>query len=183
MTFHAGQLLLATPRLVDPNFARAVIFLLDHDDDGALGVVINRPSQLPLSTVLPSWGSMVTAPSLLFSGGPVAPESALAVGLSLGDGPGEGFKRLTGDYGLVDLDADPSRLLADLVGVRVFSGYAGWGVGQLEAELAEGSWYLANALPQDLLDPDPERLWRSVLRRQPGELAYVATFPRDPSQN
>ena len=95
----------------------------------------------------------MTAPSLLFSGGPVAPESALAVGLSLGEGPGEGFKRLIGDYGLVDLDADPAVMLADLVGVRVFSGYAGWGAGQLEAELVEGSWYLAPALPHDLLDP------------------------------
>jgi len=183
MSYHVGQLLLATPRLGDPNFARAVIFLLDHDEDGALGVVINRPSQLPLSTVLPTWGSVVTAPSMLFSGGPVAPESALAVGLSLGEGPGEGFKRLTGDVGLVDLDADPMLLLADLVGVRVFSGYAGWGAGQLESELVEGSWYLAEALPNDLLDPDPERLWRSVLRRQAGELAYVATFPDDPAMN
>ena len=183
MSFHTGQLLLATPRLLDPNFARAVIFLLDHDDDGALGVVINRPSQLPLATVLPSWGSVVTAPSMLFTGGPVAQESALAVGLSLGEGPGEGFKRLIGDYGLVDLDADPALMLADLVGIRVFSGYAGWGAGQLEAELAEGSWYLAPSLPTDLLDPEPERLWRHVLRRQPGELAYVATFPDDPAMN
>jgi putative transcriptional regulator len=183
MTFHTGQLLLATPRLLDPNFARAVIFLLDHDEDGALGVVINRPSQLPLSSVLPSWGSVVTAPSMLFSGGPVAPESALAVGLSLGAGPGEGFKRLTGDYGLVDLDADPVVMLADLVGVRVFCGYAGWGAGQLESELTEGSWYLAPALPTDLLDPAPEGLWRTVLKRQPGELAYVATFPDDASMN
>ncbi|HEY7042102.1 MAG TPA: YqgE/AlgH family protein [Nocardioidaceae bacterium] len=183
MTFHTGQLLLATPRLLDPNFARSVIFLLDHDEDGALGVVINRPSQLPLSAVLPTWSTVVTAPPLLFSGGPVSPESALAVGLSLGDGPGVGFKRLTGDYGLVDLDADPSEVLADLVGVRVFSGYAGWGSGQLEAELVEGSWYIAPALPRDLLDPDPEHLWRTVLRRQPGELAYVATFPDDPTMN
>lgn len=183
MTFHTGQLLLATPRLIDPNFARAVILLLDHDEDGALGVIINRPSQLPLSAVLPTWTSVVTMPQLLFSGGPVSPESALAVGLSLGDGPGEGFKRLTGDYGLVDLDADPSDLQSDLVGVRIFSGYAGWGSGQLEAELGEGSWYLAPAIPHDLLDPEPERLWRAVLRRQPGELAYVANFPDDPSMN
>ena len=182
-TFHTGQLLLATPRLLDPNFTRAVIFLLDHDDDGALGVIINRPSQLPLSAVLPGWSAAVTAPPLLFSGGPVAPESALAVGLSLGAGPDEGFKRLTGDYGLVDLDADPALVLADLVGVRVFSGYAGWGAGQLEDELAEGSWYLATAVPNDLLHPHPEGLWRAVLRRQSGDLAYVSTFPDDPTMN
>jgi putative transcriptional regulator len=183
MSFHTGQLLLATPRLVDPNFARAVIFVLDHDENGALGVIINRPSQLPISAVLPSWSSSVAAPSLLFSGGPVAPDSALAVGLSLGEGPDQGFKRLTGDVGLVDLDSDPGAVLSDLVGVRVFSGYAGWGSGQLESELVEGSWYLASALSQDLLDPEPERLWRVVLRRQSGELAFVATFPDDPALN
>ncbi len=183
MSFHTGQLLLATPRLVDPNFARSVIFLLDHDEDGALGVIINRPSQLSVGAVLPTWSSAVTAPPLLFSGGPVSPESALAVGLSLGAGPGEGFKRLTGDVGLVDLDADPSLVQADLVGLRVFSGYAGWGADQLESELSEGSWYLVNAVPRDLLDPEPEGLWRAVLRRQTGELAYVATFPDDPSLN
>ena len=98
-------------------------------------------------------------------------------------GPATGFKRLTGDFGLVDLDADPIDVLADLVGVRVFSGYAGWGAGQLEAEIDEGSWYVVEALPTDVLDPDPERLWRTVLRRQPGELAYVATFPDDPAMN
>lgn len=180
---HTGQLLLATPRLMDPNFARAVIFVLDHDEDGALGVIINRPSRLPLGAVLPSWSTVVTAPSMLFSGGPVSPDSALAVGLSIGAGPGEGFRRLTGDYGLVDLDADPAQVLRDLAGLRVFSGYAGWGSDQLEAEIAEGSWYVVSALPQDLLDPEPAGLWRSVLRRQPGELAYVATFPDDPAMN
>ncbi len=183
MVFHSGQLLLATPKLIDPNFARTVILLLDHDGDGALGVVINRPSELPLRAVLPSWSDVVTAPSLLFSGGPVAPDSALAVAVSIGDGPELGYKRLSNDYGLVDLDAEPGTILPDLMGLRVFSGYAGWGDGQLEEEILEGSWYVVNAMPGDLLHPEPEGLWRSVLRRQPGELAYVATFPDDPNMN
>ncbi len=183
MVYHTGQLLVATPRLIDPNFARAVILLLDHDADGALGVVINRPSELPLSAVLPGWAEVVSQPQLLFSGGPVAPEAALAVGLSIGAGPAAGFKQLAGDYGLVDLDAEPGLLLPDLVGVRVFSGYAGWGVGQLEAELEEGSWYVVDPIQSDLLHPEPGRLWRAILRRQPGELAYLATFPDDPTMN
>ncbi|MGI8576698.1 MAG: YqgE/AlgH family protein [Nocardioidaceae bacterium] len=183
MVFHAGQLLIATPRLIDPNFARSVIFLLDHDHDGALGVVINRPSELPLNVVLPGWGDAVAEPTMLFSGGPVAPESALAVGLSVGSGPPDGFKRLTGDFGLVDLDAAPQDVLPSLVGLRVFSGYSGWGDGQLEAEILAGSWYVVNAVPNDLLHPDPENLWRSILRRQAGELAYVANFPADPTMN
>ncbi|MBA2559721.1 MAG: YqgE/AlgH family protein [Propionibacteriales bacterium] len=183
MGYHCGQLLVATPKLLDPNFARTVILLLDHDVEGALGVVINRPSELPLRAVLPPWAEAATEPQMLFSGGPVSPESALGVGLCIGAGPADGFKRLMGDYGLVDLDAEPGDLLPDLVGVRVFSGYAGWGGEQLEAEIGEGSWYVVNAVATDLLNPEPDRLWRSVLRRQPGELAYVANFPDDPTMN
>jgi putative transcriptional regulator len=183
MAYFNGQLLVATPRLIDPNFHRSVILLLDHDEEGALGVVINRPSELPLAEVLPAWADAVAEPRLLFSGGPVSPESALAVGLTYGDGPSDGFKHLIGQYGLVDLDALPETLIPALVGVRVFSGYAGWGAGQLELELAEGSWYVVAAQPGDLLAPDPAQLWRAVLRRQPGELAYVATFPDDPMMN
>ncbi|HET7173153.1 MAG TPA: YqgE/AlgH family protein [Nocardioidaceae bacterium] len=178
-----GRLLLATPRLVDPNFARAVIFMLNHDDDGALGVVINRPTGRPLADVLPSWSGVVTVPQLLFTGGPVAQDSALAVGVSAADGPVTGFRRVTGDYGLVDLEAAPDELAGLLVGFRVFSGYAGWSPGQLEAELREGSWYVVEALPTDVLHPDPEHLWRSVLRRQPGELRYVSLYPDDPTLN
>jgi putative transcriptional regulator len=179
----AGKLLVATPRLLHPSFYRAVLFVLDHDEDGALAVVINRPSQLPLSVVLPRWAEAVVEPPLLFSGGPVSEEAALALGLALGEGPPLGFKRLTGNYGLVDLDVLPEALVGDLSGLRVFSGYAGWGEGQLEAELAKESWYVVEALPGDVLCSDPDQLWRAVLRRQPGEMAYLATYPDDPTMN
>jgi putative transcriptional regulator len=183
MAYHAGELIVATPLLLDPNFVQSVILVIDHDADGALGVVLNRPSALPVRAVLPTWAQDVTAPEMVFAGGPVSPDSALAVALSIGGGPAEGFKRLVGAYGLVDLDAEPSAVMADLAGVRIFSGYAGWGEGQLEAEIEEGSWYVVSAEPSDLLNPEPERLWRSVLRRQPGELAYAATYPRDATMN
>lgn len=179
----AGQLLVATPRLLDPNFFRAVLVVLDHDEDGAMGVVINRPSELPLSAVLPAWGDAVAEPQLLFSGGPVAPEAALAVGVPTTSSPDTGFRQLAPSFGLVDLDQEPQRLLPDLVGLRVFSGYAGWGPGQLEAEIGEGAWYVVPVAPTDLLNPVPDALWRTVLRRQPGELAFVSTFPTDPSLN
>jgi putative transcriptional regulator len=183
MQSYSGYLLVATPLLTDANFSRSVILLLDHDDDGALGVVLNRPTQLPLSAVLPGWGDAVVSPQLLFAGGPVSEESALAIGLASGAGPADSFKRLIGDFGLVDLDAEPYDVLGGLVGVRVFSGYAGWGSGQLEAEIAEGSWYLVEARATDVLDPRPGELWRAVLRRQPNEMAYLATLPDDPSLN
>src|SRR5690242_6535334 len=130
-----GQLLLATPRLRDPNFVRAVILILNHDDDGALGVVLNRPSQLAVAEVLPPWSTVVAEPQLVFGGGPVGQDSALAVGVALGEGPASGFHRVTSSYGLVDLDAQPSDVATDLVGLRVFAGYAGWGSGQLEGEI------------------------------------------------
>ena len=180
---YAGRLLVATPRLMDPNFVRGVILILDHDDDGALGVVINRPTELPLSTVLPGWSDAVVSPPLLFTGGPVAVESALGIGLAAGRGPEQSFKRLTGDLGLVDLDAEPYDVLDGLVGVRVFSGYAGWESGQLEMEVAEGSWYIVEALATDVLDPRPGELWRTVLRRQRNEMAYLANLPDDPTLN
>jgi putative transcriptional regulator len=178
-----GQLLVATPRLADPNFVRTVILLLNHDDDGALGVVINRPSLLPVAQVLPAWSGAVSQPPLVFGGGPVAPDSALAVAVALGDGPSAGFQRVAPGYGLVDLEAPPADVVPDVAGIRVFSGYAGWGSDQLEAEIEEGSWYVVAAVPGDLLSDEPKRLWRRVLRRQPGELAFVSTFPDDPMHN
>jgi putative transcriptional regulator len=183
MQSYAGRLLVATPRLIDPNFARTVILLLDHDEDGALGVVINRPTRLPLHAVLPSWSDAVVDPPLLFTGGPVDTESALGVALAVGGGPLDSFKRLAGDYGLVDLEAEPFEVLGGVVGVRVFSGYAGWDSGQLEYEIVEGSWYVVEAMTTDVLHPDPDGLWREVLRRQPGDLAYLATLPEDPTLN
>jgi putative transcriptional regulator len=183
MSFLAGRLLVATPRLADPNFARTVLLLLDHDEDGALGVVINRPSELPLVAVLPGWSDAATHPAHLFHGGPVAVDSAVAVGFAGEAEESAGFKPMVGGFGLVDLDADPDSLVTELVGMRIFSGYAGWGAGQLESEIEEGSWYVVTANATDLLHPDPEGLWRGVLRRQSGELAYVANFPDDPSQN
>jgi putative transcriptional regulator len=180
-----GRLLVATPKLEDPNFARAVVLLLDHDDDGALGVIISRPTTVPVSEVLPGWSDLVTGPDVLFSGGPVGTDSALAVAVLDDDGEEEpvGWKPLYPGAGLVDLDAPPELLVGVLTGMRVFAGYAGWGPGQLESEVDEGAWYVVPAETGDLLTPDAEQLWRRVLRRQPGELAFVHTCPLDPTQN
>ena len=181
-----GRLLVATPKLDDPNFARSVVLLLDHDDDGALGVIISRPTTVQVAEVLPGWSDLVTGPDVLFSGGPVATDSAL--GVAVLDGSDEedapvGWRPLYPGAGLVDLDAPPELLAGVLTGMRVFAGYAGWGAGHLESEIAEGAWYVVPAETGDLLDPDAEGLWRRVLRRQPGELAFVATCPLDPTQN
>jgi len=180
----AGRLLVATPALVDPNFERTVVLLLDVDENGALGVVLNRPSPVPVGEILGAWSDLVAEPDVLFQGGPVSADSALAVA-TLPPGAEEdpvGFRRLFDHTGIVDLDA-PSELFGSaLTGLRIFAGYAGWGSNQLEAEIEEGSWYV---LPSVASDPfgDPSGLWARVLRRQPGELAWVSTRPADPTQN
>ncbi len=179
-----GVLLVASPLLLDPHFADAVVLLLDADASGALGVILNRPSPVPVAEVLTEWHEVVSSPEVLFAGGPVSPEGALAVGLLR---PGVesplGFRPVHEMLGVLDLDT-PVELVADgLADLRVFAGYAGWGVGQLEAEIDEGSWYVVPAQAADAFRADPTELWREVLRRQPGELAWASTRPVDPELN
>jgi putative transcriptional regulator len=188
-----GRLLVATPALGDSNFERSVVLVLDHDEDGALGVVINRPTPLDVAEVLPVWQPLATEPGVLFQGGPVALDSALGLALVPGDGEEEplGWRRVIGRVGLVDLDAPPEVLAAEVSRLRIFAGYAGWGAGQLEDELAEGAWYVVDARfggapgddPGDPFTEQPEDLWRAVLRRQGGDLAMVSTYLDDPSLN
>jgi putative transcriptional regulator len=180
-----GQLLVAAPVLVDPNFDHAVVLLLDLDENGALGVVLNRPSPLPVGDVLADWTEVVEPPAVLFQGGPVSTDSALAVAvLPAGERTDPvGFRRLFDDTGIVDLDT-PTELVGPAVNkLRIFAGYAGWGSTQLEAEVEEGAWYVVPATAGDVFGADPSGLWARVLRRQPGELAWVSTRPLDPTQN
>lgn len=189
----AGSLLVATPLLTDPSFHRSVLLLLDHDEDGALGVVVNRPTQVDVASVLPDWQPYAGVPGVVFHGGPVDLDSALALGAVRRAGPAAaaepvttellGWRRVVGDLGLVDLDAPPELVVPSLDGLRIFAGYAGWGPGQLEDELAEGAWWVLDAHPHDAFADEPEGLWRSVLRRQTGELALLSTFPEDASHN
>ncbi|MEU3185955.1 YqgE/AlgH family protein [Streptomyces sp. NPDC006923] len=178
-----GRLLVATPALTDPNFHRAVVLLLDHDEEGSLGVVLNRPTPVGVGDILESWGELAGEPGVVFQGGPVSLDSALGLAvIPGGDGP-LGWRRVHGAIGLVDLEMPPELLARALGSLRIFAGYAGWGPGQLEDELSEGAWYVVESEPGDVSCPRPESLWRSVLRRQRGELAMIATYPDDPSLN
>ena len=180
----AGMLLVATPALLDPNFADTVVLLLDVDEQGALGVVLNRPSAVQVDEVLDGWGDVVTEPEVLFQGGPVGPQGALAVAaLTRPDDVPVGFRVVDGVLGLVDLDTPVELLRGGLRRLRIFAGYAGWGADQLRAEIEEGSWYVVPAEPGDVFRPDSADLWRDVLRRQPGELAWNSTRPFDPDLN
>ncbi|MGW2256996.1 YqgE/AlgH family protein [Streptomyces sp. NPDC001780] len=178
-----GRLLVATPALADPNFARAVVLLLDHDGEGSLGVVLNRPTPVDVGEILAPWGELAGEPGVVFQGGPVSLDSALGLAvIPGGDGP-LGWRRVYGAIGLVDLDTPPELIARALGSLRIFAGYAGWGPGQLESELREGAWYVVESEPGDVSSPRPEGLWRAVLRRQRGKLAMVATYPDDPSLN
>jgi putative transcriptional regulator len=181
-----GRLLVAAPMLDDPTFARTVVLLLDHDEEGSLGLVLNRPSHVPVGAVLPPWDGRTTGADVLFTGGPVADDSALALGMLPGphDGPEpEGFRRVAGPFGLVDLDLDPDEWVGTLDAIRIYAGYAGWAAGQLEDELDQGSWYVLDGGPSDVFGDDAETLWQRVLRRQTGDLPFLATPSTDPTLN
>ncbi|GAB3963693.1 YqgE/AlgH family protein [Actinoallomurus acanthiterrae] len=184
-----GRLLVATPQLVDPNFRRSVVLIVEHEEEGGtLGVVLNRPTEVPVDQILPPWSELVTGPSVVFQGGPVALDSALALAHVPGTDEPLGWRALNGSpavarVGLVDLDIPPEILAPEVIRFRVFAGYAGWGTGQLRSEIEEGAWYVLPAESGDVFAEDPDGLWPAVLRRQGGELAFVATFPEDPSLN
>lgn len=182
---YAGRLLVASPTLKDPNFARTVVLILDHDHSGTLGVILNRPLEVEVRDVLPDWTGDVSEPGSLFGGGPVATDSALAIGVltAQADEAPLGWRAMYGRVGLVDLDTPVEVLAGALTGLRIFAGYAGWSPGQLEDEISEGSWIVVDGADNDLTTESPVDLWAEVLRRQPGNVRLLATCPEDPSQN
>jgi putative transcriptional regulator len=180
----AHRLLVATPALLDPNFARTVVFMVEHTSVGALGIVLNRPSETVVDEVLPDWGSLAVPPASVFVGGPVqVGEAVIGLGRPRAVVPGAGWEPLLGAIGTVDLGVSPLDAHPAMEAVRVFAGYAGWGPDQLDGELEQGGWYVVDADPADLLTHAPGDLWRRVLRRQGGDLAVAANHPGDPSVN
>ena len=177
-----GRLLVAMPVLHDPNFDRTVTLLLEHTDEGALGLVLNRPSSTDLDVPLPAWGPLAARPPVVFVGGPVGLDGAIGLARARAAAT-EGWAPLFADLGTVDLNRQPGDLDVAVQELRVFVGHAGWAPGQLEGELSEEAWAVVDAAPGDALSSDPEGLWRAVLRRQPGRLAWLANHPEDPSVN
>jgi putative transcriptional regulator len=179
-----GKLLVATPQIEEGVFARSVVLVLNHDDDGAQGLVLNRPIDADVDAVLPGWEAHASTPAKVFQGGPVQIDSALGLVAVPGDSPEPtGVRRLFGAVALVDLDIEPLVVVPEVSGLRIFAGYAGWSPGQLEAEIATGSWYVVDTESGDVFTDEPDDLWRRVLRRQRGPLQWVAWFPPDPLMN
>ena len=180
-----GRLLLATPALTDPHFDRAVVYVLEHHEDGAIGLVLNQPTDEALVEPLDRWVDLQAAPSSVFTGGPVDTNAMIAMATTK-QPLQESTELLTPISGVIastDLSADPAIVAAHVDGVRVFRGYAGWGGGQLELEIDEGAWIVLDALPGDVFSSRPEELWHDVLRRQPGRLSWLALAPDDLSLN
>ena len=181
----SGSLLVATPQIEEGVFCRAVVLLLHHDDEGAQGVVLNRPMDARVDAVLPDWQAHATAPAVLFEGGPVGLDSALG----LVDRPrrrraGRASSGSSAASACVDLDTPPTIVVPEVAGLRIFAGYAGWSPGQLEDEVARGQLVRRGVRgPATRSTTTPTQLWVRVLRRQRDHLAFVATFPTDPEMN
>jgi putative transcriptional regulator len=169
-----GNLLIAAPSLFD-YFRRAVVLLLEHSDEGAMGVVLNRTSETPVAEAVPVLAGLAEQDDLVHLGGPVSPESVVALGDF--DDLSEAGAPVVGSLGLLDPDLPP----ASMRRLRVYAGYAGWGSGQLEGELEEKAWIVEPALADDPFGDDD--IWSAALQRKGGAYALLATMPAEPSLN
>ena len=185
----AGRLLVATPLLEDPNFARSVILVCSHNEDGAYGLVLNRPLGEPVTLHLPEWSARVGEPTVFFEGGPVQRHIVMGLGRDRSMVNAGWWTRVTSEVGLIDLRYAPRNLVErdDVIEeARLFLGGAGWGPSQLEAEVAQEAWFVVDARTSDVFSAQPRTLWADVLRRQRGrhaDLALYANYPADPRKN
>ena len=177
------QLLVSVPDLGDENFDQTVVYVVEHDEDGALGIVLNRPSETPVVDHLPDLDGSLVSPPVFFVGGPVALGGLLALGRRQLDAETAHAAPLHGPLALVDPEALVNGEVEGVDALRLYTGYSGWGPGQLDAEVAAGAWHVVDALPDDVLCAEPDALWRSIMRRQGGRLASQGLYPDDPSVN
>jgi putative transcriptional regulator len=176
-----GHLLLASPSLFDPNFRRTVVLVTEHNEEGAAGLVLNRPSETPVSAAVPDLSALVPDEDRVYVGGPVQ-QSAVLV-LAEFEDPADAAILVVGDIGFIPGDGDFDLLAGATRRVRVFAGYAGWGAGQLEAELEESSWIVEEVDGFDLFLEQEADLWGAILRRRGGIYRLIALMPEDPSLN
>jgi putative transcriptional regulator len=176
-----GSLLVASPSLLDPNFRRTVVLIAEHGEEGAMGVVLNRESELEVEEAAPPLADLVDPGEHVHSGGPVQPTAVVI--MAEFDDPGAAATLVIDDVGFVAAEADFDALGEAVRRVRVFAGLAGWAPGQLESELERDDWIVEPALPDDVFHEDAEALWSDVLERKGGQFALVARMPDDPSLN
>jgi putative transcriptional regulator len=176
-----GQLLVASPTLIDPNFLRTVVLITEHTDDGEMGIVLNRPSTATVEEAAPELEALVVPEDDVYIGGPVQPTAIVVVADF--QRPDDAGVPIFSTVGFVAAGSEPSAVEATSTQARVFAGFAGWAPGQLEGEIERDDWFLEPARVGDVFTPDPEDLWSEVLDRKGGEYALVARMPLDPSLN
>ena len=175
-----GQLLVAGPDLLDPNFRRSVLLVGEHGDEGAMGVILNRPSPVSVADAVPPLADLVDDTDLVHVGGPVQPQAIVVLG-DFRD-PDEAAALVLGSIGFLPAEIESAADVGSLDRARVFAGYAGWGPGQLESEIAEESWIIEQALPEDVFTEDPDELWSAVLRRKGGAVRRARADAARPEQ-
>lgn len=175
-----GHLLVASPALLDPNFRRAVVLVTEHNDDGAAGLVLNRPSPVDVAAAVPQLEAVVDEDEQVWVGGPVQTDAVLVLGEFVD--PDAAAVPLFDSLGFPSLE-EPEEIVPATTRRRVFAGYAGWGAGQLEEEVANEDWILEPANADDAFTADPDELWRDVLRRKGGIYELVSRMPEEPSLN
>jgi putative transcriptional regulator len=175
-----GHLLIAGPSLVDPNFWRTVVLVGEHSEEGALGVVLNRASDAAVDETVPELAMLADDLGQVHVGGPVQPSAIVVLADFLE--PERAASLVLDSVGFLPAEVDPTTL-GELRRARVFAGYAGWGPGQLDDELEEGSWIVEPALAEDVFTSEPDALWSDVLRRKGGPFGVLALMPPDPSLN
>jgi putative transcriptional regulator len=177
-----GKLLIASPKIVDPNFRRVVVYMAEHSEEGAMGLVLNRPAEAKVHEAVPDLEWLAGDADSVWVGGPVAPASVVV--LAEFSEPSAAALLVDGDLGFVPADVGDRDEFAGCVRrTRIFAGHAGWGPGQLESELDEDSWIVEPARREDVFTADPESLWSTVLRRKGRDYVLLATMPMDPSLN
>jgi putative transcriptional regulator len=175
-----GKLLIASPALEDPNFDRTVVLITEHGEEGAMGIVLNRPSESEVAAVIPELEA-IAGEEPIFVGGPVQPEALVVLG-EFSDPDAAAWIVVAG-VGLVSAQTDLDELPDSVRRGRVYAGFSGWGPGQLEDEIEEEAWIVEAPMPAELFPEDPDTLWSDVLDRMGGEYAIVARMPEDPSLN
>ena len=179
MDFLQGKLIVSSPSLIDPNFRKTVVLIAHHDEEGALGLVLSRPSDVAAADAVPVLGGLPGAEDPVFVGGPVQPDAFMV--LAEFEDVDDAAAPIIGGLGFMSADAEPGELA--IKRLRLFAGYSGWGGGQLEDELAEDSWIVVDAAADDAFADDPDELWRTVLQRKGGRFSLMENMPFDPGLN
>lgn len=181
-----GMLLVSAPDMASAEFNRSVVLIIEHSPATTFGVNIASRSDLAVANVLPEWVDLTAKPQALYIGGPLSQQAVVGLGVTK---PGVDvndstrFNKLANRLVHVDLRTPPEDVKDELEGMRFFAGYAEWSPGQLNEEIEQGDWFVAPALPSDIIAPGRVDVWGDVMRRQPMPLPLYSTFPADPTDN